>query len=153
MALKAAAAVLVFVLTAAGGLDVWRTVSRQHNYRVFEPDAVGIAERVRYATPPKSVFLNAPTYNTATVLTGRLSMMRYPGHLNSHGIDYREREADVKYMYRGGPGTQELFDKYAIKYVLISPEERNTLQPNEKFYSQFPVVAESGQYKVYRVAD
>ena len=152
-AMRLLACLSIFALTAAGGLDVWRTVSRQHNYRVFEPDAVAIADRLRYATPPKSVFLNAPTYNTATVLTGRLSMMRYPGHLNSHGIDYRVREADVKYMYRGGPGTQDLFDKYGIKYVLISPEERNTLQPNEGFYSQFPVVAESGQYKVYRVAD
>ena len=28
-----------------------------------------------------------------------------------------------------------------------------TLQPNEAFYSRFPVVADFGQYKVYRVAD
>jgi len=34
---------------------------------------------------------------------------------------------------------------------LISPEEMNTLSPNEKYYSQFPVVAQSGKYKVYDV--
>jgi len=149
--MRFASALLVFVLIAAGGLDVWRTVSRQHNYRVFDPDAVAIAKRIDQATPPNAIFLNAPTYNTAVVLSGRLSMMRYAGHLNSHGIDYKEREMDLKYMYRGGPGTELLFEKYGVKYVLISPEEMNTLSPNEKYYSQFPVVAQSGKYKVYDV--
>lgn len=151
--MKVLASLSIFALTASGGLDVWRTVSRQHNYRVFDSDAVKIAERLRYATPPNSVFLNAPTYNTAIILSGRLSMMRYPGHLNSHGIDYATRESNLKFMYGGNPGTEDLFERYGINYVLISPEERNTLQPNERFYSQYPLVAESGQYKVYRVAD
>ncbi|MFL6466396.1 MAG: hypothetical protein ACJ72Z_00410, partial [Pyrinomonadaceae bacterium] len=115
------------------------------------PDAVAIAQRLRSATPPKSVFLNAATYNSAVVLTGRLSMIRYPGHLVSHGIDYKEREANAKYMYRGGPGTEQLFETYGVDYVLVSPEEMSTLSPNMNFYSQFPVVAESGRYKVYDV--
>jgi hypothetical protein len=143
--------ILIFVLTASGALDVWRTVSRQHNYRVFDPDAIRVAERIRATTPPDSIFLNAPTYNSAVVLTGRLSMMRYPGHLNSHGINYSEREKDVKEIYRGGLAASGLLDKYKIDYVLISPEERNTLTPNESYFSHFPVAAESGQYRVYDV--
>lgn len=152
-ALKAAASIAIFVLTAAGGLDLWRTVSRQHNYRIFDPEAVKIGERIRYVTPPRAVFLNAPTYKSAVVLSGRLSLMRYPGHLNSHGIDYKEREANLKYMYRGGPGAEELFARYGISYVLISPEERESLQPNEAFFARYPIVAAFGDYKVYRVAD
>jgi hypothetical protein len=148
---KIAAAAMIFALTASGGLDVWRTVSRQHFYRVFDPDAIRIAERLRLATPPDSRFLNAPTYNSAVVLSGRLSLMRYPGHLGSHGIDYGEREKDVKEMYRGGKTATELFAKYGIDYVLVSPEERNTLTPNESYLSRYPVVAEFGQYKVYDV--
>jgi hypothetical protein len=148
---KLASAVAIFALTASGALDVWRTVSRQHNYRVFDPDAIKIGERLRFATPPDSILLNAPTYNTAAVISGRLSLMRYPGHLDSHGIDYKERELDTKKMYLGGPAALALFEKYGIDYVLVSPEERKTLTPNESFYSRFPVVAESGQYKVYDV--
>jgi hypothetical protein len=143
--------ILIFVLTASGALDVWRTVSRQINYRVFDPDGIKIAERLRSATPPDSVFLNAPTYNSSVVLTGRLSVMRYPGHLGSHGINYAEREQDVKEIYRGGPTALSLFAKYGIDYVLISPEERNALTPNETYFSHFPVAAELGQYKVYDV--
>jgi hypothetical protein len=143
--------IFIFVLTASGALDVWRTVSRQHNYRVYDPDAIRVAERLRNSTPPDSVFLNAPTYNSAVVLTGRLSVMRYPGHLGSHGINYAEREKDVKEIYRGGLNASRLLDKYGIDYVLISPEERNTLTPDESYFSHFPVAAESGQYKVYDV--
>lgn len=147
---KVVAALFVFILTAAGAIDVWRTVSRQINYQVFSADAVTVSDRVRAVTPPRSLFLNAPTYNTAVVLTGRLSLMRYPGHLSSHGIDYRGREDDVKKIYRGGPDAMGLMEKYGIEYVMISPEERE-LNPNEAFFSRFPVVAQSGQYRVLKI--
>ena len=97
------------------------------------------------------MFLNAPTYNTATALSGRRSLMRYPGHLSSHGIDYAGREADVRAMYRGGGTAEELFRMYGIQYVLISPEERNSVAPNEEYFKKYPVVAENGQYRVYKI--
>jgi hypothetical protein len=34
--------------------------------------------------------------------------MRYTGHLSSYGIDYREREAEVKRIY-AGEATAEIF--------------------------------------------
>jgi hypothetical protein len=150
-ALKIAATACFVVLIFSGALDVWRTVSGQINYRVFDADAVTLANRIKASTQPNALFLNAPTYNTAIALTGRRSLMRYPGHLSSHGVDYRQREDDVKQMYRGGPATLGLLEKYGIEYVLMSPEERNTLGPNEVFFSRYPVVAEAGQYKVYKV--
>lgn len=147
---RAVAVTCVFILTASGGLDVWRTMSRQINYNVFSSDAVTIADRIKAVTPPRSMFLNAPTYNTAVVLTGRRSLMRYTGHLSSHGIDYRPREEDVKRMYRGGPDAAGLMEKYGIEYVMTSPEERE-MNPNEAFFSRFPIVAQYGQYRVYKV--
>lgn len=147
---KAVAAMCVFILTASGGLDVWRTLSAQINYPVFSADAVTVADRIRAVTPPRSLMLNAPTYNSAVVLTGRRSLMRYPGHLSSHGIDYREREEDVKRMYRGGPDAMGLLEKYGIEYVVISPEERE-MNPNTSFFSRFAVVAQSGEYRVYKI--
>ncbi len=150
---KAVAAAAVLVLTMSGGLDVWRTLSGQINYRVFEPDAVTVANRIRASTPPDSMVLNAPTYNSAVVLSGRSSFMRYAGHLGSHGIDYKPREEDLKTIYRGSPQAEELLRKHGITHVLISAEERNTLSPNERFFTRFPVIAESGQYRVYKVAE
>jgi hypothetical protein len=145
-------AVLCFVmLVASGAIDVWRTVSGQINYKVFDKDAVEIASQIRVRTPSGAMFLNAPTYNTAVVLTGRRSLMRYPGHLSSHGIDYAERESDVKRIDQGGDAAIRLMEKYGIDYVLVSPEERNIASVNEQFFARYPIAAESGQYKVYKI--
>lgn len=148
---KTVAAICFAVLIFSGSIDVWRTVSRQISYRVFDPDAIAVANRLKASTPPNALVLNAPSYNTAIILSGRRSLMRYPGHLASHGIEYREREDDVKTMYRGGPAAASLMEKYGIEYVLISPEERATLGPNEAFFSRYPVAAESGQYRIHKV--
>jgi hypothetical protein len=150
-AMKTVAALCFIVLIASGALDVWRTVSGQINYKVFDKDAVEIAKQIRVRTPAKTLFLNAPTYNTAIALTGRQSLMRYPGHLSSHGIDYGERESDVKRIYQGDPAATQLLDKYGIAYVLVSPEERNLGPVNDQFFSRFPVVVESGQYRLYKI--
>jgi hypothetical protein len=144
------ATLCVAVLIGSGVLDVWRIVSGQINYKVFDADAVEIAKQIKVRTPADALFLNAPTYNTAIVLTGRQSLMRYPGHLGSHGIDYGERESDVKRIYQGVPEAPALMDKYGIRYVIVSPEERS-LNVNEQFFSRFPVAAESGAYRVYRI--
>jgi len=146
------AAVFCFViLIFSGALDVWRTVSGQIKTQVFDAYAAAVAEKIKLRTAPTALFLNAPTYNSAVVLSGRQSLIRYPGHLSSHGIDYTERENDVKKIYSGVPAAVELLQKYGIEYVLISPEERNTFRANEEFFKQYSLIAEDGQYKVYKV--
>lgn len=139
------------VLIFSGALDIWRTVSGQINYKVFDRDAITIAERIKQNTEPAALFLNAPTYNTAVVLSGRRSLMRYVGHLSSHGIDYGERENELKRIYQGNPDAAALIQKYGVQYVLISPEERNTLSVNEGFFMKYPLLSEAGQYRVYKV--
>lgn len=147
---RAVAAVCILVLTLSGGLDVWRTVSRQINYKAFDKDAIAVAEQIKRRTEPRAMFLNAFTYNSAVVLTGRRSLMRYTGHLSSHGIDYAERESDVRAMYRGGATAEDLFREYGIQYVMVSPEEGG-LEVNHEFFGRYPVVAEAGQYRVYKI--
>ncbi|NNE65375.1 MAG: hypothetical protein HKN33_02320 [Pyrinomonadaceae bacterium] len=150
---KVGAAACLAVLIAAGALDVWRTASGQMRYEVFDEDAVGIAKAIRERTKPSAMFLNAPTYNTAIVLTGRRSLMRYTGHLSSHGIDYLPRENDVKRIYAGEATADLLLKKHGIEFVLISPLERKDLQVNDDYFAKFPLFAESGDYKVYRVTE
>jgi hypothetical protein len=153
---KFVAAACLIVLTLTGALDIWRVASRAVNYQVFEPDSVKIAEQIKQKTPPLALFLNAPTYNTAVVLSGRRSLMRYTGHLSSYAIDYEPRESEVKRIYEGSAASESLLKKYNIDYILISPEERgyeqtNNMRLNEDYFRRFPVVAEVGQYRVYKV--
>lgn len=152
-ATKVAAGLCFAALIMAGSLDVWRTVSGQVKMRVFDADSVQIGAMIKRNTESNALFLNAPTYNSAVVLSGRQSLMRYSGHLSSHGIDYAPREADVKHIYEGGGVADLLLKKYNIQYVLISPEERNVLKANEDFFKKYKVIAESGQYRVYKITN
>lgn len=149
--LKFVAAVCFVVLTLSGALDVWRTVSGQINYKVFDKDAVKVAELIKQKTAPNALFLNASTYNSAVVLSGRRSLMRYSGHLSSYGINYEPRENEVKRIYEGTALADKLLQKNNIEYVIMSPEETANLAVREEFFYKFPIVAEVGQYKVFKV--
>jgi hypothetical protein len=138
-------------LVLSGALDVYRTASGQVKTRVFDPDAIRIAEQIKAKTAPNALFLNAATYNTAIVLTGRESLMRYPGHLSSHGIDFAGREADVKQIYQGAPAADQLLAKYGIDYVLVSQEETSSMSVNQDYFKKFPVAATAGSATVYKV--
>ncbi|HNU07006.1 MAG TPA: hypothetical protein PKO33_04510 [Pyrinomonadaceae bacterium] len=150
-AFRAAALAAFLLVTLSGMLDVWRTVSAQISYSVFSHDSVRIAEQIRAKTAPNAMFLNAPTYNSAVVLTGRRSLMRYSGHLSSYGIDYAPREADVKRIYTGSPNYLSLLEKYSVDYVIISPEETANLSVRREAFDRFPTIAEIGDYRVVKV--
>ena len=151
-AFKIAAVACLAALTFSGALDVWRAISGQINYQVFSRDAVAIAAQIKQKTPPNALFLNAPTYNSAVVLAGRRSLMRYSGHLSSYGIEYEPRESEVKRIYEGTALADAFLKKNNIEYVLISPEETGNLpKVNEAFFEKYPKIAEIGLYKVYKV--
>jgi hypothetical protein len=149
--LKIVAALCFAVLTFSGGLDVWRTVSGQVNALVFDQNAVEFGKQINLRTAPNAIIMNAPTYNSPAVLSGRISVMRYPGHLGSHGIDYAGRERDVRAIYMGSPNAAELIEKYGIDYAIVSPQERTLPGFNEGFFRQFPVRATVGEYTLYKV--
>jgi hypothetical protein len=148
---KLAAAACLLFLTVSGALDVWRVLSQQINYQVFSRDSIKIAEQIKQKTAPGALFLNAPTYNSAVVLSGRQSLMRYSGHLSSYGIDYTPRETEVKRIYEGTALAETLLKRNGIDYVVISPEERTNLTVNEAFFSRYPVIAEAGDYRIYQI--
>lgn len=144
------------VLTLSGVIDVWRVMSKQINYQVFNANSVKIAEEIKQKTPPNALFLNAPTYNSAIVLSGRLSFMRYIGHLSSYGINYELRQSELDRIYEGSALAEKLLADNKIEYVLISPEERSYMKNyklilNEEFFQKYPKIAEIGEFAVYKV--
>src|SRR5581483_2347345 len=146
------AALMLISLTFAGALDVLRGLSPAENTGLFSQADLEAAEKIRELTPPRARILNAPIHNSVVALTGRQSLMGYPGHLWTHGIDYGERETEVKTMYQGGPIALELLNKYAIDYVVIGPVERSQLNANESFFAaNFPKVIDQPEYQVYQI--
>jgi hypothetical protein len=151
-AARAAAALLILMLTASGALDVWRVVSEASEQREFDRAGVAFADVLKRETEPRSLILHAPTYNHPVYLTGRQSLMGYPGHLWSQGVDYSAREAEVKRIYAGAPDAEALLASHGVGYVVVGPLERAALQVNEQFFTRFRKVGESGGYSLYKIS-
>ncbi|MDQ3687011.1 MAG: hypothetical protein M3430_15655, partial [Acidobacteriota bacterium] len=152
-ALRVVTLVLIVLLTLAGGLDVWRIVSRTSNQQVFDRDGIELAELIKQETLPRSRILHAPIYNHPAFLSGRRSLMGYDGHLWTHGIEYKYREADIKRIYAATESQESiaaLLKSYGIEYIVVGPHERDILQINEQFFERYPKVGEVGAYRLYK---
>jgi hypothetical protein len=144
------AALIFIALTLAGALDVLRALSPAENTRLFDKEALEVASILREKTPPRSVILHAPIHNSVVALSGRQSVMGYPGHLWTHGIDYRQRETQILSVYRGGQN--EFLSRFKVDYVIIGPVERSQLLADENYFaSRYPLAIDHGEYRVYQV--
>lgn len=149
--LKTLMAGAILSLTLAGALDIWRTVSKQIDSLEYEKDAVTLAQQIKDATPPRALILHAPTYNPVVFLTGRRSLLGYTGYIWAHGLDFVPRETDIKSIYAGAFTANELLAEHGVDYIVVTPVERNYMPVNDEFISRFPLVAETGSYKLYKV--
>src|SRR6266581_1947397 len=101
------AVAFLIVLTLAGALDVFALVSSRSDWQEFDRAGVNFAEEVKRVTPPRAMILHAPIHNTPIFLTGRRSLMGYPGHIWTHGLAYGPRESDIRQIYAGAPNAPD----------------------------------------------
>src|SRR5438067_9261603 len=148
---RIAAGVLFVVLTLAGALDVFALLTRQGEYQEFDRDGVTFAEMIKQQIPPRAMILHAPIHNTPIFLTGRRSLMGYPGHIWTHGIDSGPREADIKRIYAGSPNAPALLAKYGVDYVVVDPQERSVMKVNDDFFRRYPEVITVDEYHLFKV--
>jgi hypothetical protein len=146
-----AAAAAVVVLTLSGALDLWRVVSRAVAQPVFDAQMVGFADAVAARTPARSLMVHAPRYNSALALSGRRSLLGYPGHIWSQGMSAGSREDEVRAFYGGGEGARRVAARYGIDYALLGPQERELLTVDDAFFASLPVVVEHGPYRLHAV--
>ncbi|MDQ3819953.1 MAG: hypothetical protein M3362_20075, partial [Acidobacteriota bacterium] len=156
LVLRATGVALLLTLTLAGLLDVWAVVSRNAAFRIFDADGVAFAEIVKEKTPPRATVLHAPTFDTPIFLTGRRSVMGYPGHISSHGIKYEDREREVDRIYAGAADAEALMSKYNVEYAVVGPQERNKmgergLLVNDAFFARYQLIGEKGEYRLYKI--
>jgi len=139
------------ILTLAGGLDVFALLTRQGEYGEFDRDGVNFAEMIKQQTPPRATILHAPVHNTPVFLTGRRSLMGYPGHIWTHGLDYGPRERDIEKIYAGEPDAAYLLEKYGVDYVVVDPQELSEMKVNAAFFSRYREVVNIGEYHLYKI--
>jgi hypothetical protein len=137
-------------LILAGCLDVLRVVSEASEYQEFDAQGIAAAKVISAQAPPRAVVLHAPTFNSPVFLTGRRSLLGYPGWMWSRGLNYSERGADIQRIYSGAPEADALLRQYGIDYVLIGPAELASLKVNEQFWSKYAMLSQAGAYRIYQ---
>jgi hypothetical protein len=143
---------LLVCVTLAGALDVAAIVLRSNRDEVFNADGVKFGELIKRQTPSRTLVVHAPVHNHPVFLTGRRSLMGYPGHVWTHGLEFAPREAEIKRVYAGAPDARAILEKYDVDYVVVSPLERNLMTVNEQFFSNFKPAGEVGGYRLYQIA-
>ena len=143
---------LLPILISPGVRDVSKIIQGSGKYQFFNNEQLGLAEKLRTMTPAQAIFLTANNHNHwLPALTGRKIVMGYPGWLWTYGIDYQEREAEVKKIYQSGD--RHLLDKYKVNYILIGPEERKQFKPNEDWFKKnLPAIVLSPNDTLYQYA-
>ncbi len=136
-------------MVLAGGLDILRVVAGETEYLEFDVDGIAMANTISQRAAPHALVLHAPTYNTPVFLTGRHSLLGYPGWMWSRGLNSTEREAEIQRIYAGAPDAEALLRRNQVDYVLIGPEELASMHVNPQFWSRYPEVAQIGQYRLY----
>ncbi|HEY6274483.1 MAG TPA: hypothetical protein VIX19_21060 [Terriglobales bacterium] len=139
-------------LTLAGALDVLRVITGATEYLEFDTQGIAIAEMISKEAAPRALVLHDPTFNSPVFLTGRRSLLGYPGWMWSRGIDSSERQAEIERMYAGAPDAESLLRNYRVDYVLVGPAEQRSLKVNTEFWSRYPTVAEAGPYRLYKTS-
>jgi uncharacterized membrane protein len=77
--------------------------------------------------------------------------MGYPGHIWTHGLQFVQREGEIKRIYLGSPDAEQLIRNYGIDYVVIGPQEKIVTQVNDLFFSRFEKVGQVGDYSLYKI--
>lgn len=147
------APVALATLLLAGALDVLRVVSEASEYQEFDAQGIAAANLISAQTSPRALVLHAPTYNSPVFLTGRRSLLGYPGWMWSRGLDYSERSADIARIYSGAPEADGLLRKYSVDYVLVGPMELASFKVNEQFWLKYKTLSQAGAYRVYQIGD
>lgn len=150
--LKRALALSLFVcVTLAGALDVAAIVLRSNEYGIFNAPGIQFAELIKRETPAQAVVIHAPVHNHPVFLTGRRSLMGYPGHVWTHGLEFAPREAEILRVYAGAPDAVAILRKYDVDYAVVGPLEHNVAAVNDQFFSRFQLVGEVGEYRLYKI--
>ncbi len=118
-------------------------------YPIYTQEDIYLSQWVIDNTTPSSVFITAPIHNQFVTLSGRRILSGFPGYIWTHGLNDSIRQRDITQIYSG---QKELIAKYNVSYLVLGPAEKKTYHPNEQLLdSQFQIVKQSQNYKIYRI--
>jgi hypothetical protein len=152
-AIRTLLAAIVATMVLSGLLvNYQQLVGKDHNL-LLSTEELHVAEQVRELTPVHATFAVSFQHNhPIPVMAGRRVVMSYTGWLFAFGVNYQQRERDVRSIYALAPNTAELLQKYNVDYIVIGPGEEQEFKPNLAFFrSRYPRIISTENYEVFKV--
>lgn len=145
---------LIFIMMFSSILDIFRTFTPVTSYQIYTNSDLEVAKEVQLLTPKDSIFVTASNHNhPIPTLTGRSTVLGFPGWLWSHGIDFAQREKDVSTIYLGKKEAENLIKKYKVSYVTVGPQERNQFSINLSYFNKYPQINLEKGWVLYDVSN
>ena len=145
---------IIFIMILSGSLDIFRTFTPVTSYQIFTSHDLEIATAVKNLTPKDAVFVTASNHNNPIpALSGRATLLGFHGWVWSHGLDYQNREEDIKTIYLGGKTAEDLIAKYKVNYVTISPQEKSMFSVNVSYFETYPKITLGNDWQIYDVSN
>jgi hypothetical protein len=150
-AARAWVAICLVTMLLSGVLEDVNQALGKDRYGLINAEELEVAQRVRQLTPPDAVFAAGIQNNhPVPTMAGRRVMMGYPGWLWTEGLPYGGREADLRMLYAfGDESARIIVDRYDLDYLVLGPNERETLGANEDaLRAAFPTVITTENYEI-----
>ena len=121
---------------------------------IFDINARNLAQYIRQNIPENDIVLTGTSHlNPVSSLAGRDTLVGYPGWLWTRGINYSEREGDIKSFYLDPFGYKNVISKYNVKYILFDLQSIYDYHANQStFDREFTEVFSEGQYRLYKIS-
>ncbi len=148
---------LFVVSILAGVLDVWQMGRYElQKIRLVSNDDLVVSEWILNNTKSEALFLTGDSHNhPVPMMTGRRILLGFPGWVWSYGINYFQRQNEIKYMFTGDKNDEELIDKYKVDYVVIGPQEKSvSYGADTRYFSEnYKLVFSNGSYTIYSAGE
>lgn len=118
----------------------------ESEYILYDREGLELAEWAKLHTSPEEIFLTEPIHNHPLPgLAGRSIYLGYPGTLWTYGINYAEREQQLKQVFSG---KVELIQTMAprVSYLVVTSWQNQLQEPHG-----YPLVYQNQKYRVYRI--
>lgn len=144
--------ILIIGLTLSGILDVTRLFySPKTSYQIYAGKDFKLAEFIKNNTAKDAIFLSVDKFdNPAVTLAGRKIILGFRGWIWTHGLDFTQREQDVRFML-SGQADEQLFKKYHISYVILFNEQSDFIINQNYFDHEFQKIYDVDGFLVYKL--
>ncbi len=112
-------AVTCFLLFFSGAVSLVGGIDARHGYKLTSRSELAEAAKLIATIPLEECIAVEPDYNNPVMLLGRPVLCGYPGHLWSHGLDYRRQWDDLQIVLKREPGWQESLKHLDAKWLYL----------------------------------